>query len=403
MTARARRALIVIGASLGVLLVASVLYLRPTILLPVGSRPAEPARQTQLPALRVLGTLWQSADRGWVVLGAVPEISILYGTTDGGRHWARLSTVHGYLEPSEVVGRSMFSARVSFSRGTSRTFLRSDDGGRHWRDMTMPATYESFSVPRFVDPEHGWVLAAPAANSQAVLVFQTEDRGTHWTPVASLDLAGFEFGVGASDLTFTSRQVGWLTTSARNGLAIYRTGDGGRVWSPIELPAPPSGGLSGHVVSARRPVFAGPSGVLDVTISTLNVVNGGRDVVSSPQVWIYHSNDGGLTWHDPIPMPAAGLPGSMPAHVGPAITWYASANGVWISADEGRTWRRRDAPPGRWGYLDLHPLGAGAGWCLAFPDRKDPQQAGFAPALFHTTDGGRSWSRIALPDPGAGS
>jgi photosystem II stability/assembly factor-like uncharacterized protein len=165
--------------------------------------------------------------------------------------------------------------------------------------------------------------------------------------------------------------------------------------------------LRDRVVRAARPVVAGRLGVLDVMVGDLTVGDNGRRVVAAQQGWTYHSSDGGLTWQDPTPVPDPERPiFSQPAHAGPAIAWYVGGNRIWVSSDQGHAWEKRGALPRPWWGQALYPFGAGTAWCLALP--KDPPgmtgqqvpQADTAPALFRTSDGGRSWSRMVLPETG---
>jgi hypothetical protein len=76
---RRSRALAVIAVSAVLIVIASVVYLRP------GGSPTQPAARPQAPAFFLGPAQFASASTGWIA-----QRDTLLATSDGGRHWRRI-------------------------------------------------------------------------------------------------------------------------------------------------------------------------------------------------------------------------------------------------------------------------------------------------------------------------
>jgi photosystem II stability/assembly factor-like uncharacterized protein len=74
-----------------------------------------------------------------------------------------------------------------------------------------------------------------------VVLYRSIDGGATWERLLDPDNA--VQACYKTGMLFTSAQEGWLTGTCSGvaaGVWLYRTGDGGVTWQPVQLPAPES-------------------------------------------------------------------------------------------------------------------------------------------------------------------
>lgn len=222
--------------------------------------------------------------------------------------------------------------------------VATSDGGTSWQ-----AQYRGAVVPgpiQFVGDRAGWTIGPRGAcqsGSCPSALLRTTDGGEHWTVAYQTDLR-------LAGIAFSSATDGWLLGESCAGgqqppacaWRFLTTQDGGRTWRETELP------IRGSAVALSRPT----------------------------------PRDGWI---------AASLPGS----------------GVALLAthDSGATWRPLPSPAiSRDAFaLQLFFRSPTQGWLLA---GEEPGAGLQVKALFGTTDGGQTWTRLAWtgsPDPGGPS
>jgi photosystem II stability/assembly factor-like uncharacterized protein len=211
-------------------------------------------------------------------------------TTGGGVSVAdtRRAEIAAAREAAEFRDEYTGAELVSRKRGWARThggLYWTDDGGRRWREVTPPGDPGAINGVYFRNPRQGWAGAEEGSEGENhVVLFATEDGGHSWrrTPIEVEGLATIAAGVGFTALgqrrvfalvaqsTDTASSVGHLFTSGdggrrwyqlpdpphdgtmsfespRNGWfaagghlpGLYRTHDGGRTWTEIEVSPPP--------------------------------------------------------------------------------------------------------------------------------------------------------------------
>src|SRR5215469_4540284 len=223
---RAGRALVLIGLAAVVVAAAGVGYLHAVV-------PSAPAarRPGAVPALDIprgspISMDWRSTTTGWVVMADVNSESLVFKTTDGGRHW-RLQLAapgssytvqffddrHGLLLPDRPLSllyqnpASTYCVRPSplapspcaetgpnvvlvparMSLGTYVAAYRTDDGGDRWLSVPVPpqSTQSPTAFTAFGDVSHGWILTitglAATREQEYFELSRTEDGGRHWT------------------------------------------------------------------------------------------------------------------------------------------------------------------------------------------------------------------------------
>lgn len=195
--------------------------------------------------------------------------------------------------------------------------------------------------------------------------------------------------------------------------AVYRSGDGGLHWAPVELPP----GSAPRTITAVA-ISAGGNGAL---------------YVAGPGIGVLRSDDGGRNWsaHN------EGLPGTNVAafatHADRPGTIYAYVNGndIYRSEDSGQHWRLMDAGPrggitrfihsnmpgsmqSGWlfvagpqgvrramdcfcGWRDAGELGRAIHAVAYDPGQPHNVYAATDSGLFFSTDGGEKWSLLNTP------
>jgi photosystem II stability/assembly factor-like uncharacterized protein len=407
--ARVGRAVALMTMSLLTIAVGGLAFLHPNIsLLPQSSPPHRP-----LP-YHIGAVDFVSPDVGWVAADFETGDYVVLHTIDGGVSWtAQLSASTGGNQQYLKFFDSM--AGVFALVDTRPVLNRTSDGGRTW--TAIPALGRGSTVLSwsFIDSDHGWMLADPAAGSPPTL-YSTEDRGFTWhdlgRPVTDPEEA---FGAQFSFLT-----TGWLA-SAGLGPYAFKTGDFGGTWRRVRLPVPGwnvSGGgrffvdvqqtsSSGAIASVvYYPNFMGRGGVVGRIrqfppltvpfydgsspkyhiVSTMidQVIGGPNSTVEAPESELLRSVDDGATWVAIEPPALSGTFG----YASKSSWWWVDAGAWSSSADGGVTWIRQP------GAGLIAPLPGS----LHFLDRDHAWFAGATtPALETTSDAGRHWRLVTLP------
>jgi photosystem II stability/assembly factor-like uncharacterized protein len=254
---------------------------------------------------------------------------VVVRTNDGGRHWAEVTPPHGedlvfrtikVFDPDRVVVQTS-------STGRGSRIFRTVDGGRNWRQVFINDDHvlaeTLFAGMAFFNDRHGLAVAESINGSFPVIV--TADNGEHWAAVregisGALDGEGM-FATGTSLVT-TDEETAFFGTvgSDQPHSRIFRTVDRGRHWTAVETPIPGEIGIRSIAFWDRRHALAvggNPSGE-GVAITT---------------------SDAGRTWQ------SAGSP------TGPrnCVHWISESSAVAVgvggsdfTADGGQTWTRFD-------------------------------------------------------------
>ena len=276
------------------------------------------------------GGLFRSPDRGisWQPLNdglGITEIEylaqdsssatwLLCGTQDNGSlRWSGpLGWEHvadgdgGDCTVDEAHPQTVF--HTYYSMGMERSTAGGDAGSWVWIGPNIPANYSSLFYPPVAGND---TVIAQAGES----VFVSVDDGTTWVEVA------LPTGI-ASALAIANHNALWAATTDGNIYRIDRTPGG---WSaPTALTSPrPGAYLSDLWVNS-----ANPNSIWVTSTS----VGGGR---------VFHTTDGGTSWHDRSSGGLTGLPITA-IEVDPAHTnrlWVGADLGVWESHNGGAAWK----------------------------------------------------------------
>jgi photosystem II stability/assembly factor-like uncharacterized protein len=147
---------------------------------------------------------------------------LILRTDDGGAVW---KTVPSPVRDAFLQTVSFPSGRIGYIAGERGTLLKSEDGGTTWKALPKPADENLYSV-YFRDDENGWVAG------WGKTFLRTRDGGQSFRPVA-LSVPK----VGRKDPSFNAVWGRGETVylAGDHGL-LYRSTDGGRTFSRIDLP-----------------------------------------------------------------------------------------------------------------------------------------------------------------------
>lgn len=206
-------------------------------------------------------------------------VAYLYSTTDGGENWSvsKLNTDMYLITPYFTNMKTFFALTMGEK---SRSVVRSDDGGKTWKDILIDTSPEGqlFEI-FFLDKNTGWVTGmsllpgATKNNGMVCYMKSTTDGGATWSE-KYLDDQGYP-----SMIRFIDKNHGWYTSTLNDtSYVLWRTVDGGATWEKSFL-----------------------SGVQDITEELFfqDPMNGwmlkAYGAPLSPS-FIYRTKDGGKTW-----------------------------------------------------------------------------------------------------------
>lgn len=318
--------------------------------------------------------------------------------------------------------------------------LRTEDGGRTWRDVTPPQPLPPPDAAPlqaqafFLDADRAWASYGTdqfPPPSEA-LVWRTQDGGASWTASAASDLEAMGAEFYHPLLTFANGQHGWLLAGVGAGMshvyaALLRTADGGATWETLIEPAgaylqacPKTGMVfadadTGWVTRDCRgliegvpldvthdggqtwealplppppdsPDLFGPEAFCGLFDPHLFSPTSGAVVVRcdldtggtlESRNLLYRTEDGGATWS------VFDLPAESVQFLEPNLVW-GLGNEIYLSRDGGRTWEfvKEVTWEGQFSFVSER-----LGWAVA--------RAEGAVALVATTDGARTWSELS--------
>lgn len=315
---------------------------------------------------------------GW----GVTETQIVR-TNDGGITWYNVTpneiTETGYSVDWFVLdNNNVWIQQPDFANFPFGGFqYHTSDGGMNWSKTEVPYSGAKIS---FLEANNGWALAdlGVGAGSNAVAVYQTSDAGATWnmnfindpnqaSASDSLPLGGLKFGLTPLDM-----QTAWIfgVVYAPGTPYLFRTDDGGRTWSPVQLPLPP--GAENAEVGIEQMAFTSAHDAY-ILMRALSEAN---------NLVLYVSNDGGNTWAiTPTLIPGGGFADFLPAG---GIVLYNRAQ-FYVTRDSARTWSI--IPPDiAFGeiFAGMDFLNASTGYVIT----QDPTNHR---SLYRTDDGGATW------------
>lgn len=348
---------------------------------------------------------------GWA-LGNDRRGAVILHTNDAGRHWANLSTknfppkAHNQDEEastSDSMGAfflndraAWFTAVCSDNNAATLQVAHTSDGGRSWSINRFPVPPDtSGSDIVFTDAGNGYILAASGAElgTEHKTIYRTSDGGRVWTkaaddrsPVSHREgLPSHAFSTG---LAFRDVANGWMTASpaANDNLPLFRTSDRGKTWRPYPLDLAPAYRKSASSGTTYPPMFFGPQkneGILPVHI--LN------RVIEKEAIVVYVTHDGGGVWRGTTGLNVSTNLEGRYSFVDARQGWVLDATGanLYRTQDGGLSWQSvkpdRSLGDENDAETQLEFISRKVGWALVNNDDSETS------SLFQTQDGGRHW------------
>jgi photosystem II stability/assembly factor-like uncharacterized protein len=346
------------------------------------------------------GTLWAKAKNATDRTYVVAQHPTLPGTWFAGSKSGLMKTVNGgaaWTKVASYVAESIVWDRAHPGRVFLATendgVLRSDDDGRHWREMN-----------RGLCSRHYLPLVEAGGALFSSVLGEKSDRGVWKLPPAATNwvAASGEIRPGNGLPRNTTAGDPAAPVYVADGGRLAASGDGGRTWAFVPAPSPVTAVLavSGHVFAASA-------------------------------ADLYRSGDGGRTW-DHVDLPGSSGPVRELIAISASTLAAVAGPRVWISFD-GLRWRMAGPIPGDPEVLDLAGNAAGlllaattaglmeshdfgATWEAAqgsfrgntvdavvrHPSREDVYYAAVYGLIYESTDGGSSWQPIHSETLGLG-
>jgi len=290
-----------------------------------------------------------------------------------------------------LIAVSPVDSRVVWASGRGGTFLRTLDGGKHWKSGVVPgAEALEFRDVQGVSDRVAYLLSI-GDNPTDFRIYKTTDGGNTWSMQFQNQLTGAFYDCFA----FWTPWRGIAHSDSVNGVfPDLRTLDG-RHWKSISANMPPA--LPGEASFASSGTCVATQGFFNAWIAT-----GG-----APTARILATRDGGRNWNA-YDTPLVSSPSAGGFSVAFRDPWHGIVGGgdldpadpnnaaTAISKDGGKTWELTNQPPV-----------TGAIFGLAYAEGRDDDHHGFPFGGHHdrdnshavvvtANDGGAAWT----PDEG---
>jgi photosystem II stability/assembly factor-like uncharacterized protein len=280
---------------------------------------------------------------------------------------------HPYTTGNDLMDICAIDENTAVAVGIFGTIVRTDDGGKTWRQLDA-GTGCDFNSVHFVDAQVGWAVGGwpnqtyfhYPENQKEGEIYRTVDGGETWERLLSGD-----YRESYRDVFFVDRMHGWVLTS-RDG--ILKTNNGGESWEWY-----PIGNLS--------------------RASSFYFLDKNRGwITGGPR--IYQTIDGGKTWlvqYYNIDQYFLAI-----YFVDSRIGWvvgsqrgsktYNDSSIIMKTTDGGQSWETQSVKDS-YGYKSICFVDSLNGWVTG------NKMTGYSGYIMHTYDGGVNWEESAI-EPG---
>ncbi len=334
-----------------------------------------------------------SASVGYVIVGNGQKgTTKLYRTTDGG----------SYFTPITVPGAPMEMGFATLADGWVYTFsgalYHTTDGGSTWHQVLnhLPSSFD-FAQLRVINANTAWFLIAGQGgmSQQSYSVFRTTN-GTTWKPVLGVSTAGAgpapggathapqgpgsDPGPMAATGASSAVVVGECNACGMGTVSVETTSNGGQNWTKPRAITGVQGLPTFHSLSFP-------------TATDGWLVDGSY---SGPST-LLHTTDGGQMWQ-PVYLSGTVTPtlgfSFLTAQQGYGLGLPGDAGAVLVTTDGGESWHTMGNLPRQ---LEARYAGNVSSSSISFPTATDGYAIGSNGVVYHTTNGGRSFTQVNLP------
>ena len=233
--------------------------------------------------------------------------------------------------------------------------FRTEDGGDHWTASPLP-----FQIWRifFTDASEGWGIAAEhRGESVHTFCVHTSDSGLTWQPLGTIAHGGET----PSGIVFDSRQHGWVVgegveEGASGAAFVMETDDGGTHWTKLKWTTMPASGFYGvrlyNGEALAWSAGSGGSGIYELrpgatpkkifdrdTMDLAYLANG--SLVAASWSGLYERTAGSNDWEETF-QPSEG--GFRSLAFVDSQRGCVAGNEMYCTPDGGRTWTRHALP-----------------------------------------------------------
>ncbi len=240
-----------------------------------------------------------------------------YRTTDGGANWLPVANAPSIVFTTEI---KYWDADRAVAGGEVGRMWFTTDGGATWSSAVLPGAPPNASAFHMSLPSPGVAFAACSGMSQRV-VYRTTDFGATWEARSTgIPLAGWIMSV-----SFLSADLGFACGFASSTPQLFKTTNGGAVWSPVG-----TAGLAGSPWDTHW--FDEQTG-----LATVRFDPGG----------IFRTTNAGTSWHNVWSEGADDLEFSDMTHGGALPSAFNSGGVMFVTEDGGATWEKLLLPATR--------------------------------------------------------
>ena len=161
---------------------------------------------------------------------ACGELGFLLKTQDGGRHWRECSTSNTLNWLYAIAFEDELSG---FAVGESETVIRTEDGGETWLAVNAPADRKFYQFrPFYRDIDFNGSTGCIVGQNGSILI--SHDAGKNWSPAGTFVASDTREFLDFTRVCFVTPQVGYVVGEL--GTRLMVTEDAGQSWTlkPID-------------------------------------------------------------------------------------------------------------------------------------------------------------------------